>query len=403
MAQQISVPQTTPNAPQFQVPTDLVNAYLARRQQGQQDTLNRVQELGSTIHNYQQQKIQNQLSALGAVSQLYGAGGPRAVQQYAPSINRTAGTSMVQPQPQATIPPQGTPQNATLPPNQDQTPSPYIQASLAQGHPDVAGVGSFHAPQPSPADLEDIQSGGTYGRNKAQSFKDLGDLSMQPITAAQKQLDMQKTTGELGMQPTEAALKKQQLVNAQAEIPMKEKSTVAGEISKEGQSSQQIGQIRQLYSDLEGALAKNTPSLASAVSGRVNQATGGRMGSSSAADVLNAANPLATALNTELSRRFNSQEVQFLTKSLIPSPIDTSQYAKTKMDRLNHMITAMESGNEQNVANVANAITGGKINTTIMPTKTQPITQPPTGLTGPHGQTVVQNGHIYTWNGKSYE
>ncbi len=401
MAQGIQVPQNTPNAPAFQVPTDLVNAYLQRKQNEQGMLLDQIGNVGNAVNQMRQQKIQNQLAALGAVSQLYAAGGPRAVSQYAPTINQASGTNIIPTQP----PPQGTPQNPTLPPNQDQTPSPYIQASLAAGHPDVAGVGSFHAPQPSPSDIQDIQSGGTYGRNKAQSFKDLGDLALQPITAQQKGIDIQKGQNDLSLYPTEKAYKEQQLANAQAEIPMKQKATVAGEISKEGQSSQQIGQIRQLYTDLEGALAKNKPSLTATASGKLNQATGGRVGSSTAADVLNAANPLATALNTELSRRFNAQEVQFLTKALIPSPMDTPQYAKTKMDRLNHMITSMESGNEQNVKNVANAITGGQINTTIMPTRTQPIPHgsSPAGSTGPHGKTVVQNGHTYTWNGKNYE
>jgi hypothetical protein len=375
MAQPIQVPQVQPNAPQFQVPTDLINAYMQRRQGDQRMLLGASEDLGNAVNTLHQQKIQNQLAALGAVSQLYAAGGPRAVGQYAPTINQATGTQTIPTQtpPEAAIPKQGTPQNATLPPNQDQSPSPFIQASLAAGHPDVAGVGSFHAPQPSPADLQDIQSGGTYGRNKAQSFKDLGDLAMQPITAQQKGIDIQKGQNDLALYPTEKSLKEQQLINAQQQIPMEQKKTVASEISKEGQSSQQIGQIRQLYTDLEGALAKNKPGLGSTLSGKLNQASGGRIGSTEAADVLNAANPLATALNTELSRRFNSEEVKFLTHALIPSPMDTPDYAKAKMMRLNHMIQSMESGNEQNVKNVANAITGGNINTTIMPTKTQPI------------------------------
>lgn len=389
MPQPIQVPQPTPNPVQFQPPTDLINAYMARRQQDQQFATNKVQELAGTVNTLHQQNIQNQLSALGAISQLYGAGGPRAVQTYGAGVNQVAGSQMI-PQQQPNIPPQGTPQNATLPPNQDQAPSPYIQASLAAGHPDVAGVGSFHAPQPSSTDIQDIESGGTYGRNKAQSFKDLGDLAMQPITAQQKGIDIQKGQNDLALYPTDKALKEQQLTNAQQQIPMEQKKTVAGEISKEGQSSQQIGQIRQLYTDLEGALSKNSPSLTGNISGKANQLTGGRMGSSTAADVLNAANPLATALNTELARRFNSGEVALLSHSLIPQPMDTLAMRQSKMGRLNHMISAMESGNEQNVKNVANAITGGNINTTIMPTKAQPVG----GASTPQvGQSY--KGHIF--------
>lgn len=389
MAQPIQVPQTVPNAPQFQVPTDLVNAYLARKQQSNQDTLNRVQELGSTVHNYQQQKIQNQLAALGAVSQLYGAGGPRAVQSYAPQLNQMGGGQVTPPAPASA------PQAQTTPPPtptagvaQDQTQSPYIQASLAQGHPDVAGVGGFHAPQPSPSDLADIQSGGTYGRNKAQSFKDLGDISMQPLTAQEKGASIRAQNAKFATPEQGAAIASGdpaavagayggqapiEAYNNAAQKQMEVKKTVAGEISKQGQSSEQIGQIRQLYTDLQGALEKNQPSIGGNLSGKVNQISGGRIGSESAANVLNASNPLATALNTELSRRFNSGEVQLLSNSLIPQPMDTATMRQNKMARLGNMISAMESGNEQNVKNVANAITGGKINTTIMPIKSKPI------------------------------
>lgn len=359
MPQPIQVPQTVPNAPQFQVPTDLVNAYLARKQQSQQDTLNRVQELGSTIHNYHQQKIQNQLAALGTISQLYAAGGPRAVNQYGPSINQATGTQTIPTQ--QPIPQSGTPQNATLPTYQDQSPSPYIQASLAAGHPDVAGISSFHAPQPNSTDLQDIQSGGTYGRNKAQSFKDLGDLAMQPITAQQKQLDMQKTVGELGMQPTEKALKEQSLINAQQQIPMEIKKTISGEVSKQSQDTQNITQLKTLAGNLDTALRGHDSGVLGNQAGTLYQVSGGRIGSKTAAAIQNAANPLATALNTELARRFNSGEVALLSQSLIPQPKDTPEYAQQKLQNLNRLIDSMASGNETNVKNVAAAITSGSI------------------------------------------
>jgi hypothetical protein len=357
MAQPIQVPQTTPNAPQFQPPTDLVNAYLQRETEAPRYMAESINNMGNIINRYHQQKIQNQLAALGAVSQLYGAGGPRAVQQYAPSINQASGTNIIPTQP----PPQGTPQNATLPPNQDQSPSPYIQASLQMGHPDVAGVGTFHAPQPSPADIQDIQSGGTYGRNKAQSFKDLGDLSMQPITAAQKQQEMVKTGNDIAMQPTEAELKKQQLINAQQQIPMEVKKTISGEVSKQSQDTQNITQLKTLAGNLDTALKGHDSGVLGNQAGTLYQVSGGRIGSKTAAAIQNAANPLATALNTELARRFNSGEVALLSQSLIPQPKDTPEYAQQKLQNLNRLIDSMASGNETNVKNVAAAITSGSI------------------------------------------
>lgn len=345
----IQVPQTTPNAPQFQIPTDLVNAYLARQTQAPRDIADTINGVGNIINQRNQQNIQNKLATLGAVAQLYGAGGPRAVSTYAPSLA-----------PQQQIPQAGTPQNATVPVAQDQSPSPYIQASLAQGHPDVAGVGSFHAPQPSPSDIQDIESGGTYGRNKAQSFKDLGDLSLQPITAAQKQLDMQKTQNDISMQPTDAALKKQNLINAQSQVPMEVNRGIAAEVSKQGADSQQIGDLQTLAQTMQKSVGSDLGVLGN-IKGDLYQVSGGRKGSEQAANMQNSTIPLATGLNTVLSHRFNAGEVAALGKSLIPQPRDTPQYQQQKLQNLNSLLNVMATGNEKNVKDVAAAIMGGKI------------------------------------------
>lgn len=424
MAQGIDVPGVQNQVVPYQAPNPLpfVSQALDRQQEQQKLFLGQLGNLGDVVNSYHQQKIQNQLAALATVSQLYAAGGPRAVNQYAPSINQATGTQTIPNQSQVP-PPSGTPQNATLPISQDPNQSIHIQASQMAGHPDVAGQYAYHAPsvasqtsqqpvtagvpnvlgqpqswnapQPSPEDIQDIESGGIYGRNKAQSFKDLGDLSLQPITAAQKQLDMQKTSGELAMQPTDAELKKQQLVNAQQQIPMEQKKTVAGEVSKESQSTQNITQLKTLTDNLQSALQGHNSGVLGNQSGSLYQMTGGRMGSKTAAAIQNAANPLATALNTELARRFNSGEVALLSQSLIPQPKDTPEYAQQKLQNLNKLIDSMASGNENNVKNVAAAITSGTI----------PSIGKPSSSTGPHGNKVVQHGHTYNWNPstKQYE
>ncbi len=166
MPQPIQVPQPTPNPVQFQVPTDLVNAYLSRQQQGNQDTMNRIQELGSTLNSYKQQKIQNQLNALAAYASIAKAVGPDSANQVAgqipnmPNWNQPQPTGSPTPPPmqtqgQPTPPTQGTPATgisagATSAP-QDTSLSPAIQASVALGHPDITGhVQKFQSGQIPP-------------------------------------------------------------------------------------------------------------------------------------------------------------------------------------------------------------------------------------------------------------
>lgn len=408
MAQPIQVPQPTPNPVQFQPLTDLINAYMARRQQDQQFATNKVQELAGTVNTLHQQKIQNQLAALGAISQLYGAGGPRAVQTYGAGVNQVAGSQMI-PQQQPNIPPQGTPQNATLPPNQDQAPSPYIQASLAAGHPDVAGVGSFHAPQPSSTDIQDIESGGTYGRNKAQSFKDLGDLAMQPITAQQKGIDIQKGTNDLSLFPTEKALKSQQLINAQAEIPMKvgaQQSEIAKGIApkmtdiKNLQST--LDQMKQFNSSPDAKSIPFTGNIGSkyvaANPGTTSKWAKNQYNADQTAEVG------AGIIEKLAEGRYNDAQKVNIRKSFFPTGNELgTQIGNDKLTRFQNYITQMKSGQIDQANAQLDAIAGSGFNPKSLGTPVPVPNGSPTGLTGPHGQTVVQNGHTYTWNGKSYE
>lgn len=385
MAQPIQVSQTTPNAPQFQVPTDLVNAYLNRQTQASRDIAESINNFGNIINQRHQQQIQNQLAALGAVSQLYGAGGPRAVQQYAPALNQTAGTQLI-PQ-QTAIPPQGTPQNATLPPNQDQSPSPYIQASLAAGHPDVAGVGSFHAPQPSPEDVQDIASGGTYGLRKGEAFKNLGDLAMQPLTAQTKQ-------NEIAMNPLNIAEKEANVraanskfatpeqgaaiasgdpsavaesyggqapveaYNNAAAKTMEKNKAAASEISKQGPLTTEVKTLQGMFDNVDKNLHNYYSEKHMVGSANAYRLTKGRAGSEAGATVLNQSAPLVAAINKSLTSRFNMGENELLSGTIAPSPNDTPQYAASKMKLMHQLISAMDQGNKENVSNVIAAMNG---------------------------------------------
>lgn len=426
MAQPIQVSQTTPNAPQFQVPTDLVNAYLNRQTQASRDIAESINNFGNIINQRHQQQIQNQLAALGAVSQLYGAGGPRAVQQYAPALNQTAGTQLI-PQ-QTAIPPQGTPQNATLPPNQDQSPSPYIQASLAAGHPDVAGVGSFHAPQPSPEDVQDIASGGTYGLRKGEAFKNLGDLAMQPLTAQQKQ-------NEIAMNPLNVAEKQANIraQNSKYVTPDQANALASGDPS---QVSQQFGQgatvpveavqfsagqhqqkqnksqeIEKSYQDKNTALTNAIQAINSSlelkrkagssqgpirggIASVVGDVTHGAM--QDAVFQLNRNNELqrSTLQHVQEVNRFNPQEVGYIGGGALAQP---GEPLKVSEEKAAQAIKVLKQRLQQNLVQK-----NAELSTQGLPASKENFGEP-TGLTGPHGQTVVQNGHTYTWNGKQYE
>jgi hypothetical protein len=157
MAQPIQVPQTVPNAPQFQIPTDLVNAYLDRQAQAPRDIANTLNNVGNMFYQRQQQKIQNQMAALKAYADIAGVSGITAANQIAPNIPGGMNTqnlpqdpfaqmqSLPPVQPQQNAPP-GTPQNATLPLVQDAYPSQQMAASAQAGHPMHPALAAFHNP-----------------------------------------------------------------------------------------------------------------------------------------------------------------------------------------------------------------------------------------------------------------
>ena len=421
MADNIPVPTAsrTPPSPTFQPPTDLVNAYLARPTGYQIGTQQVGQGINSYLENYYKQQ-QLKASAFEAggpylMNMLYGAGSGGGVaggQTQQPAVQpssggmtnppsagtpggATPGNYGNSPQTSAQTMPGGTPpiQQSGVPQDQNQGQVPEtIQASLNMGHPDLTGLYT-QAQQYAPM--------GKFGREMTQNLATQAQLASAPQAAAQKDLEMKKTAGELAMQPTEAATKEQQLANARLENKLMLTKPVAEEVSKQTESNQRIGQLKQMYNNLQTALSQNKPSILGNVSADVFQATGGRRGSSGAANVMNAANPLATALNTELSRRFNSGEVQLLSQALIPQAKDTPQYAQQKMGNLRQIINAMQSGNEQSVQNVANALIGGA----GAVTGGRQLVQPPQNSPAINNQAdydALPNGASYTWNGKPH-
>lgn len=205
-----NVPVVTPNPVQFQPPTDLINSYMNRRQANQEDIMNRVTGLGSTINAYHQQKIQNQLAALQAYAGVAGTSGITAANQMAPNIPGMQTTNLPQDpfsdpaNTPSSVPmggvgggsgnaggassggasSQGQPQ--TLGGNQQPPPqgqSPFIAASVAAGHPDYTG----HMGQYQPAQLTSLAPqmaannaqiqrasnvGGSYAADRVKKFSE---------------------------------------------------------------------------------------------------------------------------------------------------------------------------------------------------------------------------------------
>lgn len=317
----INVPVVTPNPVQFQPPTDLVNAYLNRQQANTQDTLNRVTDLGTTLNNYKQQKIQNQLNALAAYSGIAKAVGPDAANQVAGNIpNMPAWSSAYQsPNTQTAAPvggangqainpgqtapsasSQGSPQTLG---DQPQVPSQAIQASLQAGHPDYTGQLAKLQNQ-----MGQFQNKGDWGREQQQQIG-----AQVPVVTAQ--MEAEKLPGELAKQkndvamlPTKNAKEAQDLSNSQQQVPV-EIGGKSAEVQKDyGSQDVKIQQGVKALQDLKNAWAAVPSIYKGPLVGQVTSRAGA--GSSTLAPEVvkfnnahaNAATVLATALLPENAR-----------------------------------------------------------------------------------------------------
>lgn len=361
----VQVPFSQPNAPQEVNPFSFVAAERDRQLRQNEDLNASILNVGSTYNQLHQQKIARQMEALKAVSDLYGQGGPRAVQQYAPTINRVAGSPIIdqpqQQQPQAPQTPQMQPQSAPMnqPPANDIAPqggvSEHIQNSIGMGHPDFTG--HLSRIQQLQSQMAGFQNQGKYGQNQTAQLS-------QNVAAEKAAMD--------------AEVIPQTYEKQQQEIELGKRKPVADEASKRGEDITRTGQLRGLFNDMTAAVSQNKPSMMAGITGKVANMTGGRVGNTSAANVLNVSAPLTAALNYELTKRFNEGEASFLMDSLMPKPNDTPQFAKQKLQRLDRMISAIESGNDQNIKNMASVISGGQVSTRTAPSlQTASAKQPP--------------------------
>jgi len=347
----------------FEPPTDLVNAYLNRPSPGQIASEGINQALQSYVHQkvYEQQL---RTQATGELGNLFKAGGPYLVGKIGGQTARIAGldpnvfneptTPSAVPSPSSPIPTAGVSSSPSV--------SPIVQAhAMATGW------------NPTGIPLDQLSQMGDYGKEQMQNYKTMGDLAMQPVEMKNKEASIRAANARFATPAQGAAITSGdpgqisdsyggsapiEAYNQAAQKQMEVKKTVAGEVSKEGDNTTRISQLRGLYNDLAGAVSQNKPSLGGDITSKAYTVTGGRIGNAAGANIQNVSAPLTAALNYELTKRFNEQEANFLMDSLMPKPKDTPVFAQQKLGRLNQMISALETGNDQNIKNVAGAIKG---------------------------------------------
>lgn len=444
MADQFQIPQRNPSYVAPVDPTPLVESYLNRPSPAQVATQG-LANTGSQIANYQQYGLQKQIAASEALGKLFESGGPYAVSQYGAPLQRLLGGNMQ-------APPANTP-GGPMPPTQPPpgpsgvVPGPgpqQVSTTPAQGGPPIDPMspgGTIHTSVNvmgnPPHGISDAQSQllssyglpptsqglgqagamGALGTKVLGGIKNIGEIEQQPIQNAKNAADLRASQAKFATPEQGAAIASadpnaiarayggeaptEVYANA-ANKGMEVRKTIAGEVSKQSQDTQNINQLKTLASNLQQTMSGKDQGILANVKGDIYQQSGGRYGSKSAATMQNAANPLATALNTELARRFNSGEVQLLSDSLIPHPKDTPEYAQTKLSNLNRLIDSMASGNEQNVRNVAASITSGAIPKIGQALSSQTGGQQFPAINNKSQYDALPNGTSYSWNGQHH-
>jgi len=377
MADQFQIPQRTP--PQGSPPAppyDLVQSYINRPFQYAKMV---PEAIAPILENYYKQ----QALKVGA----FEAGGPVLMNAlYGPQGQPTQPTG-----PQA-------------PTAGSQQPQP-TQAPVMPSQP--AGQASNGIPETIQATL-DHPTLGVHAQKILDLQKQMGQNAQmgkygQTLNAALKdQLNAETAlmSGEQ-FQQGQARQEKQFKESQAAEESRFQRGRTAESVSKTGEDTTRIGQLRGLYNDLKTAVASNKPGLTAGISGRLASATGGKFGSTAAADLQNVAAPMTAALNYELTKRFNESEADFLMKSMVPSPVDQPAFAQQKLKRLNQMISALESGNENNIKNVASTLATGQVPNVVrgVPQENQ---QKATAISSKEQYDALPNGASFTWNGQQH-
>lgn len=353
MTQDIQVPQYQPNPVQPPNPFPLADSYLNRQQNQQQLFNNALGNVGDSYLQLRQQKIQNQLAALAAYSNIAGSSGITAANQMAPGIPGGMNTQYL---PQD---PFSTPNTSAAPPaggvgsgsgnggSQRADPQGTAQTNPGQTTPSDSSQGSpqtlgGNQTQPSQAIMlshnagltsstsqkimdqmaansAQIQRsagvGGSFAQDRSRKYaeanaaltnqlgaiKSANDISMQPAQAAKLQNDV-------NMLPTQNAKAQQDLSNAQQQVPV-EIGGKSAEVQKDyGAQDVKIQQGMKALQDLRDAWSAVPAKYKGPLVGQLTSKAGS--GASNMAPEIvrfnnahaNAATALATALLPENAR-----------------------------------------------------------------------------------------------------
>lgn len=413
MAQGIDVPGVQNQVVPYQAPNPLpfVSQALDRQQQGNQFAIKQASDLADTFNLYHQQRIQNQLNALKAYSDIAGTSGITAANQMAPNIPGGMNTQNLPTDPfsqfqdpnapptppaqQASAPPPptaGTPDASGAPiiAPQDTQPSHAIALSAAAGHPINPGLAAFHAPvagqDPTQALMNQmainssrIQRASTVGGSFAQ---DLSKKATEANAGLAAQLAAQKSANDIAMQPNQAAKLQndvamlpvanakanQDLANSKAEIPMKI-ATQQAEVAKT--VAPKMAEIKNLQSTFDKIKQINSSPTNNSIPFT------GDLGAKYATQNPNTKSPWAqNQYNAEQTAgvgagiieklaegRYNHEQAQVIAKSFFPTgnQLGTPQ-AKDKLDRFQNYINQMRSGQIDQANAQLDAIAGGGFN-----------------------------------------
>jgi len=355
----IDVPQIqpSPNAPQAVNPEPFLRTWLSHPTSFEAGGAQIGEGLKSLVA-YQQYQQNKKLEALKAVSELYGAGGPGAVQQYGPTINNATGTNVVDTSQQGAqgqapsmgsggpgggggLPASQTPQQPaqTMPQTQ---PSQGIMASLQAGHPDFTG--HLAKIQKLQTQMGGYANMGKYGETQTQQ------------TAAQ--IAAEKAAMDAEMAPLSYEAKQQELKNAQQSIPMEISKGVAAETSKQGDVTPLINDAETTFKRLDSRLQQYHQSGASLGSSNVSKLSGGRIGSDVGDAAMGDAKHLMLTINKLLVGRFQMSGDQLLTSAMAPSPNYSPRKNAQLMSDLYDTLQSVKAGKIENVQRVKRTLEG---------------------------------------------
>jgi hypothetical protein len=417
----ITPPQGGPPAP----PYELVSQRLSRQQALSQAVPNAINDY-IDWHTRQQQLKAGAFKAGGPylLNALYGNQQPAGPSPAAPAVATPSGDPSAPAQtfqPPQNYSPADNSQMPWMAPQQNMSvdSSQGAQASQALMHPDsglpqtihdVEHAGGATDYQTQLKNIQDKMSGydnmGDYGRDRQQGLATqaqvVNDMASRQQSANQfaENQSREKDQFKTSQDNEESRFERGQGLNES----QFNRGHIGGEVSKQADVSQEIRNLQTLTNNLKTSLGTDIGIFGN-IKGQIYEASGGRKGSASAAQMQNATIPLATNLNTLLSHRFNAGEVAALSRSLIPEPKDTPAYQQQKLQNLTNLLNVMASGNQKNLDNVASAIMGRGV-PEVSPT-TSPSTSSPTSNSNSNVPTVTSeqqyqslpNGSQYMWKG----